>query len=201
MKKTFVKPSYPALSQESEQIDVHEIQSLKTQELINQMLNVAFPQREDKSKAVLVGLSAPQIGISKAIILVDIGADGKAGTSDLRPFINPEITWSSQSRSEGYEGCRSTDKVCGIVERADSVRVRAYDRDGRLDETEFTGFVARIFQHEIDHLKGILFPDLITDPNKLHWVEPEQFPEYRKNWQNWPVRCPREKWIKIKSLN
>lgn len=60
--------------------------------------------------------------------------------------------------------------------------------------------MARIFQHEIDHLNGKRFPDLIKDPKKLHWVLKKEFPLYRNKqaWFNWPRKCSFEKWRKIK---
>ncbi|MGH9856743.1 MAG: peptide deformylase, partial [Acidobacteriota bacterium] len=113
---------------------------------------------------------------------------------DLKEFINPEIIESSDELEEGREGCFSTSRVCGIVERAKKVRVRAYNRQGELFEHEFEGFPARVAQHEIDHLDGIRFPDRITDDRNLHWVEENEFGDYRENWRNWAVNCSREKW-------
>jgi Polypeptide deformylase len=65
---------------------------------------------------------------------------------------------------------------------------------------ELSGFTARIAQHETDHLDGIRFPDRIPvdQPDKLHWVEPEQFPDYRLNWATWKQLCPRERWEAMK---
>ena len=114
-------------------------------------------------------------------------------------YINPVIVEISNEKEEGREGCFSTSRVCGIVERAKKVKIRAYDRSGKIVEYDLEGLPARVAQHEIDHLDGIRFPDRIPDDSKLHWVEEEEFGEYRKQWQNWPVNCPREKWGAIKS--
>lgn len=169
---------------------------------IEKMLDVAYGHRVDRSKPTVVGLAAPQVGISKRIILVDVGADGKGKLADLRIYINPEVTWKSAETNEWYEGCWSTSHVCGIVSRPTKIKVKALTVDGAEVIEEYSGYVARIFQHEIDHLNGQEFTTHITDDNDLHWVEDDQFPEYRNNeaWRNWRVKCPREKWEKIKGL-
>lgn len=166
------------------------------------MLSVAFGEQKNANVPLLVGLAAPQIGISKRIILVDLSADGKGKLGDLHVFINPEIIWKSAEEAEWYEGCFSTDCVCGVVARSTHIKVRAYTREGELSEDEYHDFVARIFQHEIDHLDGIEFVRHIQDDNKLHWVEGDEFPAYRNNqaWRNWPHKCPRERWEKIKGI-
>lgn len=198
----FVRPDDPALIKVAEAIGPSKIASQETQESIEKMLDVAYGEQVDKDKPLLVGLAAPQIGISKRIILIDVAARGKGEVGDLRVYINPEITWRSEEESEWYEGCFSTNRVCGIVSRPTKIKVKALTREGKLVEEEHEGYTARIFQHEIDHLNGIEFVSHVTDNDKLHWVEEEEFPEYRNNegWRNWPKKCPREKWEQIKGI-
>lgn len=200
--KKFVKPNDPILLKIAQEIPSSEITSGVTKAFIGKILDVAFGNRKDKSKPNVVGLAAPQIGISKRIIAVDIGADGKGSLSDLRIYINPKITWKSEEEAEWYEGCWSTDRVCGIVSRPINIRVDAYNTDGEKVEEEYEGYVARIFQHEIDHLNGMEFVTHITDDDKLHWVKDDEFPLYRnkEGWRNWPNKCPRERWEKIKGI-
>ncbi|MCL4352911.1 peptide deformylase [Patescibacteria group bacterium] len=203
MMEKFVKPDNPILIERAEEIKPEEIESPETQALIEKMLTIAYGEQVDRMKPLLVGLAAPQIGISKRIILVDVAARGKGNVGDLRVYINPEIIWKSNDEVEWYEGCYSTDRVCGIVARPNSIKVRALTRNGQSIEENYEGYTARIFQHEIDHLNGIEFVSRITDYDKLHWVEKEEFPEYRNNeaWRNWPKKCPRSKWEKIKGIN
>lgn len=198
----FVTPDDPILIKIAEVIDPKDIQLKKTQNIIDQMLSIAYGEQKDHSKPVLVGLAAPQVGISKRIILVDVAARGHAEVADLRVFINPEIMEMSEDKEEWYEGCFSTDCVCGVVNRPKIIKVKYYDRKGNSHEDEYDGYVARIFQHEIDHLNGKEFVQHINDDDKLHWVEPDQFPEYRDKeaWRNWPIKCPRSKWYKIKGI-
>lgn len=201
-KKGFVSPNDPILLKKAEKIVVSKITSKPIQEIINKMLSYAYPEQGDKSKPVLVGLAAPQVGISKRIILVDVGADGHGGVSDLRVYINPKITWVSKRKEEWYEGCYSTDSVCGIVSRPKIIKLQAYTKDGKQIEEKYSGYVARIFQHEVDHLDGKEFVTHIKNDEHLHWVKENEFPAYRNNegWRNWPNKCPREKWEKIKGI-
>lgn len=195
----FVRPDDPILLKRAKEVVVD---SPETKRVIQRMLSVAYGEQKDRARPILVGLAAPQIGISKRIILVDVKADGKGNTGDLRVYINPEIIWKSKEEQEWYEGCFSTRRVCGIVSRPTNIRIKAYTQDGKETIEEYEGYTARIFQHEIDHLDGIEFVKHVTDDEKLHWVEEWEFPEYRnkESWRHWPRKCPRKKWEKIKGV-
>lgn len=196
----FLAPSDPLLNKVSEAIDPKDIQSHETKNDIEEMLATAYGEQKEHDKPLLVGLAAPQIGISKRIILVDVVADGKGKVGGLHLFINPEIIWKSEEQEEWYEGCFSTSRVCGIVERPLKIKVRYQNKEGETLEEEYSGYTARIFQHEIDHLDGREFVSRITDDEKLHWVEKEEFSKYRNEgaWRNWPNKCTRKKWREIK---
>lgn len=98
-----------------------------------------------------VGLAAPQIGISRRIITVDAG-------DNLYELINPEIIYQDGEQT-GKEGCLSVPNVVGIVKRAQKVKIKGLDRNGQEQIIEASDLLARAFQHEIDHLDGILFID------------------------------------------
>lgn len=108
-----------------------------------------------------IGLAAPQIGLSKRLIVMDCVKDPEA---EPRPMIlfNPEVVWSSQDRSSYEEGCLSIPEQYGEVERPAEVRVRWMAEDGSIQEEHFTGLWAVCVQHEIDHLNGKLFIDYLT---------------------------------------
>jgi peptide deformylase len=201
----FLSPNDPRLNEESAQVCPCDIPSSEIQAIIDTMIQVAYRKTIDKTKSILVGLAAPQIGIQKRIILVDTAATG-IFTRDIEPppqiqeFINPEILWKSEEQTLWQEGCFSTSRICGIVPRSERVIIRAYDRDGNIATQEYDGYVAGIFQHEIDHLDGIRFPDRISDDNFLHWVEENEITEYRINWQNWTKKFARERWLEMKNL-
>lgn len=194
-----VPPDSEVLNLVAKEIPVEEIVGKEVQALIDKMYRVAYGRQGDAKYPTLVGLAAPQIGVSKRVVIIGINAVGGGEQPELKEFINPVVVEASDETEEGREGCFSTSGVCGAVERAKTVKVRGYDRSGQVVEHEFEGFPARVAQHEIDHLDGIRFPDRISDDSKLHWVDEEDFGKYRENWQNWPVNCPRETWEAIKS--
>lgn len=206
MKSKFVPPNDPILTKLAREIPKKQINSAETRKIVETMLVVASRQRNNKKRPIMVGLAAPQIGISKRIILVDIKADGKGRVGNLRVYINPQIIWTSKKEGEWYEGCFSTGKVCGIVSRPTSIKIQAIHYTHgmcKVVSEKHKGYVARIFQHEIDHLNGIRFPDLIKNPNHLHWVLKKEFPLYRDKqaWRNWPKKCSFEKWESIKRIS
>lgn len=102
-----------------------------------------------------VGLAAPQVGILKQVVVIDIG-------EGLIELINPEIIMKKGSQIDN-EGCLSCPGEYGKVKRPAKVRVRAQDRNGDSFEMEGTDLLARAFCHEIDHLSGIIFKDIATE--------------------------------------
>ena len=200
----FVPPSHPVLSQVAEPIPHDEISSSATQALIARMKEKAGLERGNPRKKMLVGLAAPQLGVAKRVILVNVEADGKGGTkAQLNVYINPVITYRSSDTTEWYEGCYSTGNVTGIVFRARQIKIRAYNEKGEEVTEEHSDYAARIFQHEIDHLDGIRFPSRIQNPEHLHWVDGQvegQWEEYRnkEGWRNWDVKCSWECWEALK---
>jgi peptide deformylase len=85
---------------------------------------------------------------------------------------NPEIVSTSRTTVDGIEGCLSIPGYLGEVERHESIRVRAKDRHGKKIKLRLDGWTARIFQHEIDHLNGVLYIDRLTDQENF-WTEEE----------------------------
>lgn len=112
-----------------------------------------------------VGLAAPQVGISERVIVV--APEGVRSTA----MINPVIV-KAEGEMVGEEGCLSIPGLYGDVKRYAYVEVEALDRKGRELVFELEGMSARIVQHEIDHLDGVLFTDKVI-PATLHWRHPE----------------------------
>jgi peptide deformylase len=116
--------------------------------------------------SVLVGMSAPQIGVSKQIFVTQPRTTKYRNKklSQLKVFINPKITRYSRQKEIGYEGCGSVaeSNLFGEVKRSTNIDIEYYSEDGIKNKGTFNGFLARIIQHEIDHLNGIVFVD------KLH---------------------------------
>ena len=105
-----------------------------------------------------VGLAASQVDVHEQLILVDT-SDSK---DDLKVFINPEITWSSDDKQVYDEGCLSVPGIYDGVERPSRVKVRALGLDGQPFELEADGLLAVCVQHEMDHLAGKLFVDYLS---------------------------------------
>ena len=103
-----------------------------------------------------VGLAAPQVGILRRVVVVDVSPDH----SGLREMVNPEIIEKSGSQT-GREGCLSVPERQGVVTRPMKVKVCYQDRHGRETELEAEGFEARAVCHEIDHLNGVLYVDVM----------------------------------------
>lgn len=122
--------------------------SLRTKILIEDMLDTMYEKCG-------VGLAAPQVGVLKKIVVIDVGEGPIV-------LINPEIIETSGEQT-GEEGCLSVPGKWGIVTRPERVKVRAYNAEMELFEMEGTGLLARAFCHEIDHLKGELYVDKTQD--------------------------------------
>jgi peptide deformylase len=198
----FTPPGDVLLQMRAEEVSASEILSEETQSIIDQMFLIARGERDESGEQpVMVGLAAPQIGYSKRIILVDVGVnDSKRELGSLIAYINPEITWYSEEIVEGREGCYSVDsRVIGLVPRSEKIRLKALDRNGLPISEEFSGLTAAIFQHEIDHLNGIRFPDRVGSEGTLQWVEEDEYAAYRENWKNWSCKCPWDTWVAMKS--
>jgi peptide deformylase len=101
-----------------------------------------------------VGLAAPQIGLSQRLLVYRVGQD-----APLIALINPEIEWTSGDEEVAEEGCLSIPGIAVDVDRAVHVRVRAQDETGEARVVEASGLEARVIQHEMDHLDGILILD------------------------------------------
>jgi len=115
---------------------------------------------ETMREAPGVGLAAPQIGVSKQLIVVEFGnEDDETIPEQLFVVANPEIVQQSEEQVLGIEGCLSVPGFAGEVARSQVVTVRGQNRQGKNMKIRAQGWLARIFQHEIDHLNGVLYTD------------------------------------------
>lgn len=138
---------------------VKNIDSSDVQELVDLMLRIVFESNG-------VGLAAPQIGYSSRMIVVASHPNARYPHAPLmKPMemINPLIVSHSQDVLEQEEGCLSVRGKRGNVLRYSAIALTYYNRYGQKESKEFNGFIARIIQHEIDHLNGILFVDHVKE--------------------------------------
>jgi peptide deformylase len=124
------------------------------EEIDSQIKALADSMVETLIKRVGYGLAAPQVGVLKRLIVVDV-------EDELYMLANPKIVEASEERELGVEGCLSLPGIEAEVERAKSVRIEGLNLEGERVTISAEGLLARVFQHEIDHLDGILFIDYL----------------------------------------
>jgi peptide deformylase len=113
-----------------------------------------------------VGLAAPQIGVSKRVIIVASRPTSRYPYAPLIPptvMINPSFAHLNETQEKGWEGCLSIPGIRALVPRYQDIAITYTDADGQAQATNLTGFVARVFQHEFDHLDGKVFLDRVVD--------------------------------------
>jgi peptide deformylase len=154
----------PLLRQTALEVPVEDIRSGKLVPILKKMQK-ALDTEEDG-----VAIAAPQIGESLRIFMVSgkvkrLTAKNPDRTVDDKPqvFINPKLTKLSKKKKKMEEGCLSVRWLYGLVERSEQATIEAYDESGKKFTKGAGGLMAQIFQHEVDHLNGILFIDKAED--------------------------------------
>jgi peptide deformylase len=131
---------------------------------------------ETMRQAPGVGLAAPQIGVSQRVIVVEYAEPAEDPEAPAKPaklyaVVNPEIVRHTAETISGTEGCLSIPGYVGDVDRYAGVTVRGLSRRGKPLQIKPRGWLARIFQHEVDHINGVLFIDRATAVYKVEEVE------------------------------
>ena len=120
------------------------------------------------------GLAAIQIGVPSRVMIFGFESNPRypeEAPIPLTVLVNPEYDILDQQKAGGWEVCLSVPGMRGFVLRDSRIRYRGFNQDGETIEREADGFHARVFQHEFDHLEGILYPDLIDDPLKFGFLQ------------------------------
>lgn len=126
-------------------------------EVTNEIRALIDDMAETMYHAAGIGLAAIQIGVAQRVVVLDISE----ARNELRVFVSPEIT-EAKGEQVLEEGCLSVPGVFEPVERAENIRVRAFDRQGQAFELEASGLLATCIQHEVDHLDGKVFLDRLS---------------------------------------
>src|SRR6476646_1984420 len=164
---------HPVLREKAKPIERAAIATPSVQQLIDDMLET---MREYHG----IGLAAPQVHESVRIFVAGLEKEDKrTGETEIVPIavVNPEITALGRDLVEDWEGCLSIPDIRGKVPRNRRVRVRGFGRDGEALDMELEDFQARVFQHENDHLNGILFFDRMKSFETLAFLD-----EYSRFW-------------------
>lgn len=154
-----VKYPHPALRAENAEITVEELkESDEIGKLAKGMLKIMYA-------AEGVGLAAPQVGVNKRLMVYNPSGDSKKWL-DETILVNPEIVEFSDAKDIEIEGCLSFPDMSGDVTRSKWIKVTAMNLKGKKIKKKFTGWEARVFQHEYDHLDGVVYIDRLDDDNK-----------------------------------
>ncbi|KZN56485.1 peptide deformylase [Pseudoalteromonas luteoviolacea] len=150
---------------------VKDIRSTQCQDLISEMMNIV-------EQAGGVGIAAPQIFKSVRIFIMCSKPNARYPDAPLMQptaIINPEVIEASIDKEKGWEGCLSVPSIRGLVPRHKQIKVKYYDQRGQEHHAVYTDFIARIFQHEMDHLDGLTFVDRVESVQDLvsesYWYE------------------------------
>ena|SRR3989344_6071983 len=138
----------PTLREPSIEVPVSDIGSERLAKLAEDMVETMRLENG-------VGIAAPQVGVNERVIIVETGKGPEA-------FVNPRIIKRSFTKVDSEEGCLSVQGVFGIVKRHRKIRLEAFTQKGEKLSMDVDGFPAIIFQHEIDHLDGVLFVDRVV---------------------------------------
>ncbi len=120
------------------------------------------------------GLAAPQIGVGLQVVIFGMGVNPRYPDAEPVPdtvLINPELITLNEDMDDAWEGCLSVPGMRGWVPRYSHLRYRGFDLHGQLIDRTVTGFHARVVQHEVDHLQGILYPMRIRDLRQFGFVD------------------------------
>jgi peptide deformylase len=164
---------HPILRQVAEAVSPEAIGSPDIQGLIDDMLETM----EEYDGA---GLAAPQVHVSRRIVIYGVSANPRYPDADdvpLTVLVDPKVTAATKETEEDWEGCLSVPDMRGKVPRSTRVRVEAYGRDGQPLRFTAEGFHARVVQHECDHLDGILYLDRMRSLETLSFL-----PEFHRYW-------------------
>jgi peptide deformylase len=134
----------------------------EVKELIEGMKSATLDWEDSREHEVGVALAAIQVDRPLRVVVIRNDFDNRKDKA-FTVFINPEITKYEGGIEQDFEGCLSVPDIYGKVPRYSKVRVRAQDEDGRYFRVTAEGFLARVFQHEIDHTNGMVFIDRIKD--------------------------------------
>ena len=162
--KEILKMGNPLLREVAQDFSVEEIKSPETKDLLKDMW-------DSLEAAGGIGLAAPQIGISKQLAVIKLSEESGRypDIEDSEAFVifNPKITVMDETEQGFWEGCLSVPGLRGFVERPRSIRVDFLDENAESKSIQIEDFLATVFQHELDHLNGIVFIEKLSPMKKM----------------------------------
>ena len=167
MIRTIVQIGNPALRQVANPVDVSQIQSSEIQALIDDLI-------ETMRYANGAGLAATQIAVPLRICIIEVNKNPRYPYKPdipLTVLINPKMTFLTEERVNVYEGCLSVPNMRGKVDRCPEIQIEGYDREGNNVSFISKGISAGTFQHELDHLDGLIYTDRMQDASSLTTID------------------------------
>ncbi len=155
-----IEIGHPTLREVAAEVPVDQINSNAVQEFIDSLI-------ETKRVANGAGIAANQVDNTWRIFVVEVANNPRYPYKPEYPLcvmINPEVTYLTEDRFESFEGCLSIPNLRGVVHRCPVIKVTGFNRNAEAVDFEVKGISAATFQHEADHLNGVLFTDRIIDP-------------------------------------
>ena len=163
-----LRMGHPLLRQAAKSVMDDEIKSEEFSQLIKDM-------HDTMKQEGGIGIAAPQIGVSKQVAIIELPEDSEryeeVQQTPLLIIINPVLTVLDDEKKGYWEGCLSVPGLRGYVERPQKIKVEFTDLDLKKHSLELDGFLATVFQHELDHLSGTLYIDKIKDTKHLSYEE------------------------------
>ena len=153
-----VKYPHPSLREKNDEITKEELKDGSIAKLAKEMFLVMYA-------AEGVGLAAPQVGVNKRLMVYNEHGDPKKWLDEMT-MVNPKIVEFSDGKDTDTEGCLSFPEMDGEVERSKWIKVEAMNLKGKKIKRKFSGWEARIFQHEYDHLDGVVYVDRLTEEGR-----------------------------------
>lgn len=186
--KEVLQIGHPVLAQRAQEVEIDQISSAEVQTWIDDMIDTM----RDANGA---GIAANQIGIPYRMFVIEIDGNPRypyKPTVPLTVAINPQIKTLSDETFVSNEGCLSVPQIRGDVDRNVEIEVSYFDRQGQQHEQIIRGYSACTWQHENDHLDGVLFPHRVRDPKSFcSW---QVFQDYRQEAYRSQVEALVEKW-------
>lgn len=167
--RTIIRMGHPTLRQKAEPYPEADIGSQHFQDLVFDLKDTLSATGNG------IGLAAPQINVSYRVALIDIpGPSTRYGPVTPMPskiYVNPQITVLEEDVAGYWEGCLSVPNMMGFVERPQYIRVDFLNDQGKQESVKLGGFLATVFQHEFDHLDGLLYVDRLKDTRMFSFDE------------------------------
>lgn len=194
----------PILRQTSQEVSKDMINDPKFQDFLEDMIDYVYGHKRSEDNQLngrpnVIGLAAVQLGVPLRVCVVDLALNMESEFHDMRIIVNPKIITVSKEKDADLESCVSCPEMWATVNRPKVVTIDCWDRWGNKMRIEGKADVAKLFQHEVDHMNGHLFIDRVSE-EKIHWVKDGDELKHYRGGNVWHRIVPQEMYGKRKFL-